>query len=124
LNRSRASCLGGNGGSRVRSFFGFFPRLRAHTFSGLVAALRRSKASLFGGRDRRREEVIRPGEVRLRRVAAVQLRVPLQEVLQLSTGAVAEFFSERSRILTGGGGFCAEYKEGTYGTVFTSSSTR
>jgi hypothetical protein len=68
--------------------------------------------------------VIRSGEVRLRRVAAVQFRVSLQKVLQFSTGSVANFFSKRSRILTGGGGFHAEYKVGTYGTVFTSSSTR
>jgi hypothetical protein len=35
------------------------------------------------------------GEVRLRRVAAVQLRVSLQEVLQLSNGTIADFFSEK-----------------------------
>jgi hypothetical protein len=39
--------------------------------------------------------VICSGEVRLRRVAPVQLRVSLQKVLQLSTGAVADFFSEK-----------------------------
>jgi hypothetical protein len=78
-NRSRASCLGGNGGGRARSFSGFFPRPRARAFGGLVAALSRSKASLLGGCGRRGEEVIRSGEVRLRRVAAVQLRVPLQK---------------------------------------------
>jgi hypothetical protein len=124
LNRSKASRLGGNGGSRAWTSFGFFPRSRVHAFGGLVAALSRSKPSLLGCRGYRRKEVIRSGEVRLRRVAAVQLRVSLQKVLQFSTGAVADFFSERSRILTGGGGFCTEYKVGTYGTVFTSSSTR
>jgi hypothetical protein len=35
------------------------------------------------------------GEVRLRWVAAVQLRVSLQKVLQLSHGAIASFFSEK-----------------------------
>jgi hypothetical protein len=124
LDRSRASRLGGNGGCRARTSFGFFPRWRVHAFGGLVAALSHSKASLLGCRGCRRKEVIRPGEVRLRRVAAVQLRVSLQKVLQFSTGAVADFFSERSRILTGGGGFRTEYKVGTYGTAFTSSSTR
>jgi hypothetical protein len=120
LNRSKASRLSGNGGTRARTSFGFFPRWRVHAFGGLAAALSRSKASLLGRRGCRRKEVIRSGEVRLRRVAAVQLRVSLQEFLQ----AVADFFSERSRILTGGGGFRVEYKVGTYGTVFTSSSTR
>jgi hypothetical protein len=124
LYRSKASCLGGNGGSRARTSFGFFPRWRVHAFGGLVATLSRSKASLLGRRGCRRKEVIRSGEVRLRRVAAVQLRVSLQKVLQFSTGAVADFFSERSRILTGRGGFRVEYMVGTYGTVFTSSSTR
>jgi hypothetical protein len=124
LNHSKASHLGGSGGSRAWTSLGSFPRWRVHAFSGLVAALSHSKASLLGCRGCRRKEVIRSGEVRLRRVAAVQLRVSLQEVLQFSTGAVADFFSERSRILTGGGGFCGEYKVGTYGTVFTSSSTR
>jgi hypothetical protein len=124
LNRSKASRFGGNGGSRAWSSFGFFPRLRVHAFGGLVAALSRSKASLLGCRGCRREEVICSGEVRLRWVAAVQLRVSLQKVLQFSASAVADFFSERSRILTGGGGFRAENKVGTYGTAFTSSSTR
>jgi hypothetical protein len=124
LNRSKASRLGGSGGSRAWTSLGSFPRWRVHAFGGLIAALSRSKASLLGCHGCRRKEVIRSGEVRLRRVAAVQLRVSLQEVLQFSTGAVADFFRERSRILIGGGGFCAEYKVGTYGTVFTSSSTR
>jgi hypothetical protein len=39
--------------------------------------------------------MIRSGEVRLPRVAAVQLRVSLQKVLQLSDGTVADFFSKK-----------------------------
>jgi hypothetical protein len=124
LNRSKASRLGGNGGSRARTSLGFFPRWQVHAFGGLVAALGRSKVSLLGCRGCRRKEVIRSGEVRLRRVAAVQFRVPLQKVLQFSIGVVADLFSKRSRTLTGGGGCRAEYNVGTYGTVFTSSSTR
>jgi hypothetical protein len=124
LNRSMACRLGGNGGNRARTSLGFFPRWQVHAFGGLVAALGRSKASLLGRRDCRRKEVIRSGEVRLRRVAAVQFRMSLRKVLQFSTGAVVDFFSKRSRALTGGGGCCAEYKVGTYGMVFTSSSTR
>jgi hypothetical protein len=124
LGRGKASLLGRRGNSRARFSFGFSSRLRVHAFGGLTAALSCSKASLLGCHGCRREEVIRLGEVRLRRVAAVQLRVSLQKVLQFSTGAVADFFSERSRILTGGGGFHAENKVGTYGTAFTSSSTR
>jgi hypothetical protein len=68
--------------------------------------------------------VIRSGEVRLRRVAAVQLRVSLQEVLQFSTGAVADFFSEKKSNTYRWGRIFAEYKVGTYGTVFMFSSTR
>jgi hypothetical protein len=124
LNRSMASRLGGNGGNRARTPLGFFPRWQVHAFGGLVAALGRSKASLLGRRDCRRKEVIPSGEVRLRWVAAVQFRMPLQKVPQFSTGAIVDFFGKRSRALTGGGGCCAEHKVGTYGTVFTSSSTR
>jgi hypothetical protein len=119
-----ASRLGGNGGNRARTSLGFFPRWQDPAFGGLVAALDCSKASFLGRRDCRRKEVIRSGEVRLRRVAAVQFRMSLQKVPQFSTGAVVDFFGKRSRALTGGGGCCAEYRVGTYGTVFTSSSTR
>jgi hypothetical protein len=119
-----ASRLGGSGGNRARASLGFFPRWRVHVFGGVVAALDRSEASLLGRRDRRRKEVIRSGEIRLRRVAAVQFRMSLQQIPQFSVGTVVDFFGKRSRALTGGGGCCAEYRVGTYGTVFTSSSTR
>jgi hypothetical protein len=77
LNRSMASRLGGNGGNRARTSLGFFPRRQVRAFGRFVAALGRIKASLLGRRDCRRKEVIRPGEVRLRWVAAVQFRMPL-----------------------------------------------
>jgi hypothetical protein len=75
LGRGKASLLGRRGCSRARSFFGFSSRLRVHALGGLAAALSCSKASFL---DSRGKEVIHSGEVRLRRVAAVQLRVPLQ----------------------------------------------
>jgi hypothetical protein len=74
LGRGKASLLGRRGCSRARSSFGFSSRLRVHAFGGHAAALSCSKASFL---DSRGEEVIRSGEVRLRRVAAVQLRVSL-----------------------------------------------
>jgi hypothetical protein len=39
--------------------------------------------------------MIRSGEIRLRQVAAVQLRVTLQKVIQSINGAIADFFSEK-----------------------------
>jgi hypothetical protein len=98
--------------------------MRARASGGLATALSCSKASLLGRSGSRGEEVIRSEDVRLRRVAAVQFRVSLQKVLQLSNSAKAFILSKRSRILTGLGGFRAENNVGMYGTVSTSSSTR
>jgi hypothetical protein len=108
----------------ARFSFGSFSRLRAHAFGRLAAVLSCSKASSLGFSGSRGEEVVRSGDVRLWRVAAVQLRVSLQRVLQLRNEAKAVIFSKRSRLLTGLGGFRAENSVGTYGTVSTSSSTR
>jgi hypothetical protein len=104
--------------------FGFLPCSRAHVLGGPAAVLSCSNASSLGLNGGTREEVVRSGDVRPRRVATVQLRVSLQEVLQLSNGVIEVVFSKRSRILTGLGGFRAENNVGTYGTASTSSSTR
>jgi hypothetical protein len=90
--RGKASLLGRRGSSRARFSFGFSSRLRVHAFGGLGAALSCSKASLL---DSRREEMICSGEVRLWRVATIQLRVSLQKVLQLSNGTIASFFNKK-----------------------------
>jgi hypothetical protein len=103
--------------------FGSFSRLRAHAFGRLAAALSCSKASPLGFSGSRGEEVVRSGDVRSRRVAAVHLRVSLQRVLQLTKQKWLSS-AKRSRILTGLGGFHAENNVGTYGTASTSSSTR
>jgi hypothetical protein len=79
----------------ARFSFGSFSRLRAHAFGGLAAALRCSKASPLGFSGSRGEEVVRSGDVRSWRVAAVQLHVSLQKVLQLSNGAKAVIFSKK-----------------------------
>jgi hypothetical protein len=65
----------------ARFSFGSFPRLRAHALGGLAAALSYSKASPLGFNGGSGEEIVWSGDVRSRRVAAVQLRVSLQEVL-------------------------------------------
>jgi hypothetical protein len=54
-----------------------------------------SKASPLGFSGSRGEEVVRSGDVRSRRVAAVHLRVSLQRVLQLRNEAKAVIFSKK-----------------------------
>jgi hypothetical protein len=99
----------------VRFSFGSFPRLRAHALGGLAAALSCSKVSPLGFNGGSGEEMVWSGDVRSRRVAVVQLRVSLQEVLQLSNRVTEVILSKkRSRILTGLGGFRAENNVGTY----------
>jgi hypothetical protein len=75
--------------------FGSFSHLRAHAFDGLAAALSCSKTSPLGFSGSRGEEVVRSGDVRSRRVAAVHLRVSLQRVLQLHNEAKAVIFSKK-----------------------------
>jgi hypothetical protein len=108
----------------TRFSFGFLPCPIPHVLGGPAAALSCSNASSLGLNDGTGEQVVGSGDVRSRRVATVQLRVSLQEVLQLSNGVTEVVFSKRSRILTGLGGFHAENNVGTYGTAFTSISTR
>jgi hypothetical protein len=67
------------------------------------------------------QEVVWPGDVGPRRIAAVQLCMSLQKVLQLSSGVTEVVF--RSRTLTGLGGFRTENNVGTYSTASTSSNT-
>jgi hypothetical protein len=75
--------------------FGSFSRLRAHAFGGLAAMLSCSKASPLGFSGSRGEEVVRSGDVRSWRVAAVQLRVSRQRVLQLRNEAKVVIFSKK-----------------------------
>jgi hypothetical protein len=107
----------------ARFSFGSFSRLRASAFGRLAAVLSGSKPSPLGFSGGRGEEVVRSGDVRSRRVAAVHLCVSLQRVLQ-STKQKRLSSAKRSRILTGLGGFRAENNVGMYGTASTSSSTR
>jgi hypothetical protein len=79
----------------ARFSFGFFPRLRAHALGGLAAALSCSEASPLGLNGGSGEEVVWSGDVRSRWVAAVQLRVALQEVLQLCNGVTEVILSKK-----------------------------
>jgi hypothetical protein len=79
----------------VRFSFGSFPRLRAHALGGLAAALSYSKVSPLGFNGGSGEEMVWLGDVRSRRVATVQLRVSLQEVLQLSNGVTEVILSKK-----------------------------
>jgi hypothetical protein len=67
----------------VRFFFSHLLRPRAHILGGSTAAQGRSDASPIRLNSGTGEEVVWPGNVWLRRVAAVQLCVSLQNVLQL-----------------------------------------
>jgi hypothetical protein len=62
--------------------FSSLPHLGAHIFCGPAAALSCSKASPLCLNSGAGEEVVQSGDVESRRIAAVQLRVSLQEVLQ------------------------------------------
>jgi hypothetical protein len=79
----------------ARFSFNSFARLRAHTLGGLAAALSCSKASLLGFSGGSGEEVVWSGDVGSRRVAVVQLCVPLLRVLQLSNGVTEVIFSKK-----------------------------
>jgi hypothetical protein len=79
----------------VRFSFNSFSRLRVHALGELAAALSCSKASLLGFSGGSGEEVVRSRDVGSRRVAMVQLCVPLQRVLQLSNGVAEVIFSQK-----------------------------
>jgi hypothetical protein len=85
--------VGGVGPTR----FFFSPLLQpgAHILGGPAAAQGRSDASplcLYSGTG---EEVVRPGDVRPRRVASVQLCMSLQKVLQFSIGVNEDIFNTK-----------------------------
>jgi hypothetical protein len=70
-------------------------RLGAHILDGSAAAQSCSNASPLCLNSGTGEEVVRPGDVGSRRVAAVQLCVSLQKVLQLSNGVTEVVFNKK-----------------------------
>jgi hypothetical protein len=79
----------------TRFSFSFFPRLRAHVLGGLAAALSCSNASSLCLNSGTGEEVVWPGDVGPWQIAAVQLCVSLQKVLQLSNGVKEVIFNKK-----------------------------
>jgi hypothetical protein len=75
--------------------FSFFPCLRAHVLGGPAAALSCSNVSSLCLNSGTGEEVVWSGDVGPRRIAAVQLYVSLQKVLQLSNGVTEVDFSKK-----------------------------
>jgi hypothetical protein len=66
----------------MRFPFSSLLHLGAHIFCGPAAALSCSNASPLRLNSSTGEEVVQPGDIGSRRVAAVQFCVPLQKVLQ------------------------------------------
>jgi hypothetical protein len=85
--------VGGVGPTR----FSFSPLLRpgAHILGGYVAAQGRSDASPLCLNSGTGEEVVRSGDVRPRRVAAVQLCMSLPKVLRLCNGVNEDIFNKK-----------------------------
>jgi hypothetical protein len=79
----------------MRFFFSPLLRPGAHILGGSAAAQGRSDASPLCLNSGTGEEVVRPGDVRPRRVAAVQLCMSLQKVLRLSNGVNKDTFTKK-----------------------------
>jgi hypothetical protein len=79
----------------MRFLFSFLPRLRAHVLGGPTAALSYGNASSICLNSGTGEEVVWPGDVRPRRIAAVQLCVSQQKVLQLGNEVTEVVFNKK-----------------------------
>jgi hypothetical protein len=79
----------------TRFSFSFLLRLRAHVLNGPAAALSCGNVSSLCLNSGTGEEVVWPGDVGPRRIAAVQLCVSLQKVLQLSNGVKEVIFNKK-----------------------------
>jgi hypothetical protein len=80
---------------RTRFLFSFLPRLRAHILGGPTATLSCGNASPLCLNSGTGEEVVWSGDVWLRQIAAVQLCMSLQKVLQLSSGVIEVVFNKK-----------------------------